>query len=110
MPAPRPMAISACRPRRMAASPGSGSISSPSCTPPSPESPVTTPAASAGQGGVFGRRKGHPLRAAQAALFDSRLPRLAIDLSSPAPADLRTLFDSPVEAVRLEIGFGGAEH
>jgi tRNA (guanine-N7-)-methyltransferase len=71
---------------------------------------VTTPAAGAGQGSVFGRRKGHPLRAAQAALFDSLLPRLALDPSSAAPPDLRTLFDIPVGAVRLEIGFGGAEH
>jgi tRNA (guanine-N7-)-methyltransferase len=71
---------------------------------------MTTPPAGAGRGGVFGRRKGHPLRATQAALFDSLLPRLAIDLESAAPADLRTLFDVPVEAVRLEIGFGGAEH
>jgi tRNA (guanine-N7-)-methyltransferase len=71
---------------------------------------MTTPPAGAGRGGVFGRRKGHPLRSAQAALFETLLPRLAIDLSSAAPPDLRTLFDIPVEEVRLEIGFGGAEH
>jgi tRNA (guanine-N7-)-methyltransferase len=57
----------------------------------------------------FGRRKGHPLRPRQAALFDSALPRLALDLRKPAPRDLRTLFGG-VENVRLEIGFGGAEH
>jgi tRNA (guanine-N7-)-methyltransferase len=38
------------------------------------------------------------------------LPKLALDLSRPAPADLRTLFPVPVDVVRLEIGFGGGEH
>lgn len=57
----------------------------------------------------FGRRKGHPLRPAQAALFETLLPRLALDLDA-LPRDLRTLFAAPVEAVRLEIGFGGGEH
>jgi tRNA (guanine-N7-)-methyltransferase len=58
----------------------------------------------------FGRRKGHPLRPRQAALFDTLLPRIALDLTKPAPADLRALFARPLDAVRLEIGFGGAEH
>ena len=58
----------------------------------------------------FGRRKGHPLKPQQAALFDTLLPRLALDLDTPAPADLATLFPNSVEAVRIEIGFGGAEH
>jgi tRNA (guanine-N7-)-methyltransferase len=62
------------------------------------------------RGAFFGRRKGHPLRARQAELFGSLLPRLALDLSSPAPNDLSTLFPLPVEDVRLETGFGGAEH
>jgi tRNA (guanine-N7-)-methyltransferase len=57
----------------------------------------------------FGRRKGHKLRPRQAQLFDTLLPRLAIDLSGPAPPDLRALFDVPVSAVVLEIGFGGGE-
>ena len=57
----------------------------------------------------FGRRKGHALRPRQTALFDTLLPRLALDLSAPAPADLRMLFNS-VDDVRLEIGFGGGEH
>ena len=30
--------------------------------------------------------------------------------TKPAPADLRTLFATPVDDLRLEIGFGGAEH
>jgi tRNA (guanine-N7-)-methyltransferase len=57
----------------------------------------------------FGRRKGHPLRARQIALFDTLLPKIALDLTKPAPADLRALFDNADNA-RLEIGFGGAEH
>jgi tRNA (guanine-N7-)-methyltransferase len=58
----------------------------------------------------FGRRKGHALKPRQAALFDTLLPKLALDLGNPAPPDLRKLFASDVDSVRLEIGFGGAEH
>ncbi len=61
-------------------------------------------------GAFYGRRKGHPLRARQAELFETLLPRLAIDLSAPAPANLASLFPLLVDDVRLEIGFGGAEH
>lgn len=57
----------------------------------------------------FGRRKGKKLRPRQASLFETLLPRLALDLTKPAPADLRTLFDGAAE-VRMEIGFGGGEH
>jgi len=38
------------------------------------------------------------------------LPRLALDLEAAAPVTLAALFPAPVEAVRLEIGFGGGEH
>src|SRR3954451_17638867 len=62
------------------------------------------------QRGFFGRRIGHPLRARQAELFSSLQPRLALDLSAPAPNNMAALFPSPVDDVRLEIGFGGAEH
>ena len=58
----------------------------------------------------FGRRKGHPLRTRQLALFDTLLPRIALNLGKPAPADLRELFNLQLDQVRLEIGFGGAEH
>jgi tRNA (guanine-N7-)-methyltransferase len=58
----------------------------------------------------FGRRKGHPLRARQSALLDTLLPKLALDLTKPAPDDLRSLFASGTSDVRLEIGFGGGEH
>jgi tRNA (guanine-N7-)-methyltransferase len=43
-------------------------------------------------------------------LFDTLLPRLALDLAGPAQGDLRTLFAKAVDDLRLEIGFGGAEH
>ena len=58
----------------------------------------------------FGRRKGHALKPRQAALFDSLLPRVVLDLSKPAPPNLASLFSTTVTQVRLEIGFGGAEH
>ena len=60
-------------------------------------------------GAFFGRRKGHPLRSRQAELFETLLPRLAIDLREPAQ-DPAALFPSAVDDVHLEIGFGGAEH
>jgi tRNA (guanine-N7-)-methyltransferase len=62
------------------------------------------------QRAFFGRRKGHPLRSRQVALFDTLLPRIGLDLTKPAPADLRALFAGPIDELRLEIGFGGAEH
>jgi len=62
------------------------------------------------QRGFFGRRKGHPLRPRQAELVGALLPRLALDLTKPAPKDLAALFPPPIDDVRLEIGFGGAEH
>jgi tRNA (guanine-N7-)-methyltransferase len=62
------------------------------------------------QRAFFGRRKSHALRPRQAALFETLLPRLALDLTKPAPASLRALFASAIDDVRLEIGFGGGEH
>ncbi|NQW09269.1 MAG: tRNA (guanosine(46)-N7)-methyltransferase TrmB [Alphaproteobacteria bacterium] len=59
-----------------------------------------------------GRRKGRPLRQGQQALIENRLP----DLLMPPPpetvgtVDLSGVFDPPVRAVWLEIGFGGGEH
>jgi tRNA (guanine-N7-)-methyltransferase len=57
----------------------------------------------------FGRRKGHKLRPHQARLIETLLPRLAIDLSQPAPGDIGALFPAPVAEIQLEIGFGGGE-
>jgi tRNA (guanine-N7-)-methyltransferase len=61
-------------------------------------------------GGFFGRRKGKKLRPAQSERLERLLPKLALDRTAPPPADPAALFDVPVDAVRLEIGFGGAEH
>jgi tRNA (guanine-N7-)-methyltransferase len=61
-------------------------------------------------GSFFGRRKGHKLRLHQADLITQLLPQLSLDMTRPAPSALRTLFATPVDAVRLEIGFGGGEH
>jgi tRNA (guanine-N7-)-methyltransferase len=67
-----------------------------------------------GDRAFFGRRKGHRLRPHHRALIDTLLPRLALRLDEPAPgpppADVVNLFARPVDAVRLEIGFGGGEH
>lgn len=71
---------------------------------------MTEPRGSRATEAFFGRRKGKPLRASQAAHLDTVLPRLKLDLASPAPAALATLFPHPVERLRLEIGFGGGEH
>jgi tRNA (guanine-N7-)-methyltransferase len=57
----------------------------------------------------FGRRKGHKLRPRQVQLIETLLPKLALDLEDPPPADLRTLFPVSVDEVGLEIGFGGGE-
>ena len=58
-----------------------------------------------GQRAFFGRRKGHKLRAHQADLIAHLLPRLALDITTPLPADLTGLFDIAVDNIRLEIGF-----
>jgi tRNA (guanine-N7-)-methyltransferase len=68
------------------------------------------PDSSASPRAFFGRHKRHALKPRQAALFDSLLPRLGLELTTPAPAELRTLFPRAVDEVRLEIGFGGGEH
>ena len=60
-------------------------------------------------GAFFGRRQGHKLSPRQAALFQTLLPRLALDLTAP-PGDPVRLFAMPIDSVRLEIGFGGGEY
>lgn len=57
----------------------------------------------------YGRRKGKALRLGQATAIEDLLPRLAVDLSAP-PIDPRALFETPVEDVWMESGFGGGEH
>lgn len=58
----------------------------------------------------FGRRHGKTLRPLQRSIHDDLLPRLQLDLSTPAPADIKSLFPEVVDGVRMEIGFGGGEH
>ena len=57
---------------------------------------------------LYGRRRGHPLRARQQRLLAETLPRLR--LSAAAAADPRAAFGGPVEQLWLEVGFGGGEH
>ncbi len=62
------------------------------------------------QGAFWGRRQGKALRPIASGALAAVLPGLRLDLAEPAPASLASLFAAPVEAVRLEIGFGGGEH
>jgi tRNA (guanine-N7-)-methyltransferase len=61
-------------------------------------------------GAFYGRRKTRPLKHSQALLFKELLPRLALDLSKPAPSDLGELIVGKPGRIILEIGFGGGEH
>jgi tRNA (guanine-N7-)-methyltransferase len=58
---------------------------------------------------LYGRRKGKKLRLHQAELVTSILPDLSID-ASLAIQDPGALFAFQPQIVRIEIGFGGAEH
>jgi tRNA (guanine-N7-)-methyltransferase len=58
----------------------------------------------------FGRRRGKSLSPLQADVMARLLPALKLDLASPPPASLRSLFPVGVDRVWLEIGFGGGEH
>lgn len=57
---------------------------------------------------LFGRRKGPKLSARQAALVETLLPRLKIQLRKHA--DPKSYFDTHIDEVWLEIGFGAGEH
>lgn len=61
-------------------------------------------------GAFYGRRKAKPLKHSQSVLFENLLPLLKLDLSEPAPENLQELFESNVNKIVLEIGFGGGEH
>ena len=58
---------------------------------------------------LYGRRRGHPLRARQQRLLEVTLPRLRLSPEAAA-ADPRVAFPGPVDEVWLEVGFGGGEH
>jgi tRNA (guanine-N7-)-methyltransferase len=55
----------------------------------------------------YGRRHGKTLREHHASLMDGLLPHLSVPAG---PVDLAELFGRPMQAYRLEIGFGGGEH
>ena len=55
---------------------------------------------------LYGRRQGHALRAGQAALVETLLPRIAVP---HGPLDATRLFGAP-RPLALEIGFGKGEH
>ncbi len=61
-------------------------------------------------GEFYGRRKTKPLKRSQELLMGDLLPKLNLDLSQPAPDDLRKLFPTTPKKLILEIGFGGGEH
>lgn len=42
--------------------------------------------------------------------MESELPRLALDLNAPSPANPKDLFEGDVADICLEVGFGGGEH
>ena len=58
---------------------------------------------------LYGRRRGHPLRARQQRLLEVTLPRLRLS-AAEAARDPRAGFAAPVAEVWLEVGFGGGEH
>ncbi len=57
----------------------------------------------------FGRIKSRPIKARQAALFDTLMPRIAVPDPAKGPIDPAALMPEATEAW-LEIGFGGGEH
>jgi tRNA (guanine-N7-)-methyltransferase len=59
---------------------------------------------------VYGRRKGHRLRSRQMQLVDELLPKLRVPIADGATGDPKQLFPGRIDAVWLEIGFGGGEH
>ena len=71
---------------------------------------LSDPGAGARRALLHGRRRGRKLRPGQRRLLDTLLPRLRFALPPERPLDPRRLFDRPVAAVWLEIGFGAGEH
>jgi tRNA (guanine-N7-)-methyltransferase len=59
---------------------------------------------------IHGRRRGRKLRAGQADLMSTLLPRMRIGLPARDELDPLALFGRPVQRVALEIGFGAGEH
>ena len=61
-------------------------------------------------GSFFGRRKGKSLRPGHDRLVRELLPRLRVLMPPAGDLDPASLFPRALEAVHLEIGFGGGEH
>lgn len=57
-----------------------------------------------------GRRQGRKLRAGRAALVETLLPHISVELPDAGLLEPEALFPRPVRAVWLEIGFGAGEH
>jgi tRNA (guanine-N7-)-methyltransferase len=74
---------------------------------PAPSDPTSEPKQRQ-RGLLYGRRKGPKLSAHQAALFESLLPGMKLDLR--ANEDPKNYFAASVNDVWLEIGFGAGEH
>src|ERR1700748_1948147 len=111
MPAPRATAISAGRPRPMAASPGRSSIWSISSRQRSKAMPAAPPGAAAGRRDkLHGRRRGHKLRAGQQARLDHGLSAKQTTPDAIAAAGPGAIFHFTPREIWLEIGFGGGEH
>ncbi len=72
---------------------------------------MTAPPGSRPARTLYGRRRGRRLKPAQAALFDTLLPRLELALPPGGTLlDPAGLFPRPVAGVWLEVGFGSGEH
>lgn len=61
---------------------------------------------------VYGRRRGHKLRAGRKALLETLLPRIEVQLDPNPEVALepRSLFPAGIADIWLEIGFGAGEH
>jgi tRNA (guanine-N7-)-methyltransferase len=59
---------------------------------------------------LHGRRRGRALRPGQRRLLDTGLPLIRVTLPAAGVLDPVALFPDPVDAVWLELGFGGGEH
>ena len=55
------------------------------------------------QSSFFGRRKGHKLRPHQASLVEHLLPRLALDIATPAPQRLMQVFERPQNVFKFAL-------
>jgi tRNA (guanine-N7-)-methyltransferase len=59
----------------------------------------------------YGRRKGRKLRSNQQVLIEELLPQLQVALpEAGGKLDPQSLFKRPMQAIWLELGFGGGEH